>query len=473
MADNCVPDYTARLAANGPNGFGTQQMRDTTESSNVHSNNIAVAQKARGRQQTLEDLSRASALSDEPIYTDPTNSEQVHARALARQVVNPRSEIARNIGMEGRSELGKRWQDAVTEVNGTSITNATWWTNMQNHVAGWFENDRHDLVHWLQHIANKAGRLAYQNPVVQSFLNLVPKTRGINAQFRARQQRILNDLQGIANRTGRRVEDLFEDAGHYLNYLHMPEGNRNLLDNWFVELDRLNGIRAELEAKGAKTAGTDKAIGKLQQKIKNLQDHINDPNPPADVISRGYTDGQAKILMAELERTSGMTREELTTFARRISNEFNHITTELARAGLIDPKQLARIPEFEWYAPIMNREANLSGAANDASYYIANSQHQMQGTSGRVDSAASSLSMFAQRAATEMGMQDFGAHMYGIYQKARAERRNIGLLMSPVREGADTSRGMVIQVPIRQKDGSVAWEKRHMRFREDYKIFYK
>lgn len=469
MADSCTPDFVARKDADGPNDAETPHTAATNVPDAVNENVLDMAAEQFNRQETIKETSTTGAVATDPRYTDPTRAEQVHIRAMAREAANPRSEIFKNWGIKGRAALEKAWEDAVTLVNGTSLKDATIWTNMQNRVAKWFENDAHDMVHWLNHVGNMAERLAYQNPLVQAFTGMIPRIRGIHNLFMNRHYDIMREMEPIAVRTGRKKEALFEDAGHYLNYLHAPERNKNLLDNWFVELDARNRELEALRNGGAEEkliADKEAEAGKLVQKIKNLQDNLENPYPPADLVSGGYTDAQARRLMAEMEQHSDMTPEELRTYARRISDEYNFITEELAKQGLIDPAELARIPNFEWYAPQLDRERNLSGVANDTSYYIANSRHQMEGMTGKVDSAATSLGFFARRAATEIGMQDFGSVLYGLYK--RKTGTDIGLRMQNAGYGGAVDKGFIINVPVRQKDGSVAWEKKHLYFADTY-----
>lgn len=467
----CLLDAVTGQAINGSVGANTDASRKISVQDTVQRSIHAEATEALERYETQQKLATAAATSSEPVMQEPAPSDKVIARAMSKRAVK-----FWDWGTKGQQALADTWEKAVTLVNGTSISDATWWTNMQNRVAKWFVNDRNDLVHWLDTIGNMAGRLAYQNPLVQTFAGMIPKIRAMNNIFIDRHQAIMRELEPVASRTGRTVEELFEMGGHYLNYLHMQEGNQHLLQRWRNTVEENTAWLQERTPRIDTLSKTELKEFKRRQKetetlfkqIDNLEANLENPNPPKGLVSRGYTNAQARRLMAELEASSGMTKEELTNIARRISNEYNYITEELAKAGVVEPELLRQLPDFQWYAPQLSRENNLQAVSNDTSYYLANSYHAMEGTSGKVDSAATSLGFFARRAATEIGMQDFGAILRGLYAK---HGNKIGLRMVKA-HGGDTNNleGMVIRVPIKQADGTITMDKYQFYFDPNYRL---
>ena len=465
----CTIDNVAYDASNGPVGAGTPHTGATRVLNAARDALDNARRQAQDHAATVEQVSTAGATNTE-VVPPPISAADKHAAGQ----MGRRAAKFWDWGTRGQEALYNTWQEAVRMVNGTGLADVTWWNNMQTRVAKWFTNEQAGMVQWLNAVGNMTGRMAYQNPLTQAFTGMIPKIRGMHNIFVDRHENIMRDLQPIARRTGHSTAELFDMGGHYLNCLHAEEGNAHLLRRWQEEVDtaqaKLAGLNPDKD--GAAVSELNKTITEYSQRINELTANLDNPNPPVGLRSRGYTNAQAKAKMLELERASGMTREELTDIARRINGEYNYITEELSKAGLIPPEQLARIPDFEWYAPQLSRETNLEAVTNDTSYYIANSFHAMDGLTRPPDSAATSLGFFSRRAATEIGMQDFGSVLYGLYVRAAKDKQNIGLRMETVRPRTDSNSlaGMLINVPVKNKDGNIVREKRHFYFDPNYRL---
>lgn len=502
MATACIPGNASFEANQAPGGTNERNAVDEQ----IRRDNLSASKEEFDRAGVQEELSTASGTETNAVPEQPAPRDNIIANSMAKQATNPRSEMFTNWGIKGQQKLAEIYDAARTLVNGTSISDATMWGNFQNTVAKWFENDRHDLVHWISNVgdmADKTGRrlLASQNPLVQAIVGTIPKIRGMNSIFMGRIDKIQRDLAPIATREGKTIDQLWESAGHYLNYLHATEGNTHLLDTW--EKRRLEAVREreEFEAKIAQgerlKASERKKYNEakrdereLPKQIEELKANLNNPYPPAKLKRRNYTNAEAARLMAELERTSGMTREELRRTAKAMSTEFNYITKELAQYGLIEPELLTKFPEFEWYAPQVTKEQNSTTLGNDTSIYMAANYHAMDGTAGGVDSAAATLGWFAKRAATEIGSIDMGSALAGLalkqkkleinsqakaagkaYDKTLPEYQDIGLRMGKLSSISEHNRvGMTVRVPTRMPDGTIKTERMHIYFKNDYQF---
>lgn len=506
MAESCISDNDIYAANHGPVGSNTATTGRTTVQEHIRQNNLNVAREAFDRAGVQEELSTVSGTETNAVPEQPAPRDNIIANSMARQATNPRSKVFTEWGLKGQERLAEIHDQARTLVDGTSTSDATLWGNFQNTVAKWFENDRHDLVHWIDGVAtmtDRAGRklLASQNPLAQAIIGCVPKVRGMNSIFTGRIDNITQSLAPAAKRTGKTIDELYMLAGHYLNYLHAEEGNAHLLQRWKARLPEAVREREEFDAKiaqGKQLTSKEKRAynrAKLEEKnipkwIEELEANLDNPYPPAKLKRRNYTNAEAARLMEEMERTSGMTREELRSTAKAISTEFNYITKELAQHGLIEPELLAQFPEFEWYAPQITKEANRTAIGNDTSIYMASKYEAMDGTMGGVDSAAASLGFFARRAATEIGSIDMAAVLRNLYLKqeklklndrAKAageiydpnlpEYKDIGLRMERLRPNSDHNLvGMTVRVPIKQADGSIKTERMHLYFKNDYQF---
>lgn len=231
-------------------------------------------------------------------------------------------------------------------------------------------------------------------------------------------------------------------------------------------------------------------ITKYTKQIEELKTNLDNENPPEGLVSSGYTNGQARAKMQQIEKDfSFMTPAELRDVAKHLSGEFDYITEELAKAGLIPPEQLAAIPEFEWYAPQVTKLANLEGATNDAIFYTPGSVHAAEGTTQTPDSAWQSLIYAGRRAATQIGSQDFGLLMqaadrkfqrikaanpdYVVPLKSYNEHELQGMLSHGTHMDQQIARaiynnnGMVINVPV-EKGNVKTFERRYYYFNPEW-----
>lgn len=490
----CPTDNDVRAANAGPAGFGNVRDMQTDPLNAEMSRRLHEAAEQTDRLLGEEQLSTAAATAQAPTVEQPTKSDQTLARVIGKRAMR-----FLGLGKEAQDRVWEAFDDAIKLINGTTKIDSTWWMNFQNAANKFFVNERSDMLSFLDRYAHVKNRLGYQNPLVQAFNQMIPKIRGMNQLFIERHEALARDLLPYMRRTNRSTTDIAEIAGHYLNCLHAPERNAHLLSRWKEQIASNEKIIRQLQSMPIDKLSDDQILElrnlkrqttRLTNQIEKLETNLDNANPPDNLITGGYTNGQAKAKMEFIERTYGLSRQELEGIAKRISDEFNYITEELSKAGIIPPEQLEAIPDFQWYAPQMSRRMNMEAVSNDATHYTPGARHAMEGMTGTPDSAFSSLGFFARRASTEIGMQDFGLQLAALERKfARTKDGNpdwdspilsfndaqlSGIIThgSPKQQAVGLSiranNGMVVNVPVTMKDGTRTFERRYYWFNPEF-----
>lgn len=489
----CSNDEQVLNAISSPGGFGNkvdlQNMELVNEDIKRFSEDVKRVQKER-----LEDELTSAALTiDLPVIAPPNKTDAKMASIIAKRLNN-----FSTLANAGRQEKIEAYSDAMHNVSGTSNIIATAWMNFQNDMTKWLVNQRNDMRLFGDTHLHEEGKLGWQNQFNQAFDQMIPKIRGMAQKFADMHDTFMDGLTPLFRKTTISKKNLAEYGGFYLTCLHALERNPYLLNGW---RDRINTNIArinELRSKG-KISGKDltdlkkltKETTELTRQWNALRDNLDNENPPEGLVSAGYTNGEARAEMVRIERETGLTREELESIARPLSDMFHSITEELARAGAIAPEQIAAFPKFEWYAPMVTKKANLNIAINDATHYTPGSRQAMEGMRERPDSAYSTLHFAMRRAATEIGMQDFGLMFAAAERKFSRKKVMEPDWKSPIlsfndsqlnailqhgsreqREIAQSIRdnnGMVVNVPVTDKDGRQVFDRRYLYFNPNFK----
>lgn len=490
----CPTDNDVRATNAGPVGFGSVRDMQSSPLNAEMMNSLKEAAERTDRLLGEERLSTAAATAEAPSIEQPTRKDQTFARTIGKRAIK-----FLDLGREAQDRVWTAYDDAMKLANGTTKMDSTWWMNLQNATNKFFVNERADMLSFLDRFAHVVGRLGFQNPFAQAFNQMIPKIRGMNQIFIQRHETLARELTPYMRRTGRSTTDIAEIGGHYLNCLHAPERNAHLLSRWKEQVaaneKTINQIQSSpidqipedalLTLRDLKRQNTT-----LTKQIENLEANLDNANPPQNLVTGGYTNGQAKAKMEYIEKTYGLSKQELEGIARRISDEFNYITEELSKAGIIPPEQLAAIPDFRWYAPQLSRRMNLEAVSNDATHYTPGARHAMEGMTGEPDSAFSSLGFAARRASTEIGMQDFGLMLAALERKFARTKDGNPDWTSPILSFNDSqlsgtiqhgspkqqaiglairaNNGMVVNVPVTAADGTRSFERRYFWFNPEF-----
>lgn len=544
MAD-CPTDKDTYNAINGPAGFDNAASRanSISEITNMEALHDAAlrTEKLLGEESLSTEAATATAPAGEPLTADV----QKMARAISKRAMK-----FWNWSKLGQQEVLDAADRAQRLVDGTTQQNATFWMNFQNAQAKWFVNNRNDMNFFGDLFVHEKGKRPHEQAWYKEFTGMTPKIRGQASIFQDYiQKNILDYCAPFARRGMYSGKEIAGFGGDYLNCLHAPESNAHVLSYWrdtivkneqtirqyelalqrksllqqqaaitqqvkalrkeknpdAAQLDKLQSDYAaltkrlnDMEAVYVKAdAATYDNLRRLKpqntqyaRQIEELEANLENPNPPDNLVRGGYTNAQARILMAEIERQTGMSKPELEELARRISRAYDFIAEEQAKAGMGTPEQYAAIPDFKWYAPQMSKRMNFDAPSNDATHYTPVARHVRGGMMGNPDSAFTTLGYAARRAATEIGSRDFGLLLAAAERKfARIKDGNPDFI-SPILSFNDhelsgmelsgslkerqiarsirANNGFVVNVPVTGKDGVRSYERRYYWFNPEW-----
>lgn len=502
MPNSCTPRSDAEAAvdraAMAPASTGSNEQTQQQPGSQNNARRILREEADAAAQQELLEAAAVlnGAASPDPTYQNPTRKDTAQARTIGRRALKFLAKAGANI--EGRLDA---LDTAIREATGTTISSANAWMNFQNWMSKNFVNQRADLDLWADVYARAGGR-PDQNPLIQAAHGMIPKVRGIQTMLTREQASVFNPLvRPLIARTGRSESDIMAYGGMWLNCRHASEGNQYLLNKW----DRISkAAQAKIEANtpivdrgvkpdGAKATATevrkaksiiDDAIAERREaeiRWRSLTDNLDNANPDDSVYRRGYTNGQARVLMRRILKESGLSEAELDGLAKAISGQMDRVTEELASAGVIHREQLEAIPDFKWYASQRSAVENNTGVNNDTTHYVPGARHAMEGMNTEPANAYSTLGAMTRRAATEIGTQDLGAQLAAIHKQHKRLGKDFGLRaysynellrhsMSrdrnerAIADALLNNGGVAYDMPVREDDGSLGYRRTYYWF---------
>lgn len=482
MAD-CVSDSEIMQAAKS--ALGVNNEFTVTSSPDDYSPSAANARrnKRAEREAIVEETANAAAASG-PTGETLRQGDYRSVRATAKGI---RSLYDKSF--DARAKRDKRMDDARNLVSGLTVGHVSGWLHNVFTVDKLFRNQRNSINEWFVAYANDPNYQHWNQPLAQMFDTMPNRIQAYQNEFTNRLDKLINSVRPIAQRVGRDTRWVAENLGHYAVLKHIPEANAELLRKWKAELPV---VLEEMQQLMASPQGKDTA-GKLRD-LKNRHDELNtyisqlEANLESSTKSRrlmsaGYTNRQARDMMTDILEKTGVSAEEADAFAAALSMEYRHILEKRVEAGLVPPEQLAAFPEFQHYVALMSRKENLSGATNDARRYDPGSYRTRDGMFGTPDSALDTLTFFANRASMELGIQEFGAHLMAVYEKAKnGGGPDIGLRMakyntlrrwqasnnlkwSRIASDILDMGGIVVDVPVQGKNaGKPEFERRYLWF---------
>lgn len=474
---------TAASAMGGHNDYTAQQGRNTYNPYEEYNRRQGQAQ----RDATIDETSTAGAANG-PTGQRVTPGDQ--------RTIRSTSKFIRDLVDKAQAA----WEDRATYhaearnmVSGLTTGNVSRWLHGIFKIDGWFRNQRNALNEWIAQYASDPNVPHWQQKLAQMFDAMPGKTRAQNNDFNARKNKLIDSLRPTAKRLGLKVDWLANVLGHYAVMRHIPEANAELIRAWRTEL--ANGLveLREIQNNPGKNISSryvrdlNNRCSELGFNIGQLEANLESATKPKDFVSAGYTNRQAREMMDQILRDTGVTKEEAEVFSVALQDEFNYILQKRVQAGLVHPDQLAAFPDFKNYVGLMSRNENLQGSVNDAKRYDPGSYHQRQGMHGEPDSALDTLSYYANRAATEIGMQEFATHIYALRQARGKGAEAIGLKTASyqtlmqwrnstsrqLQQKADNildAGGLVIDAPVvDKKTGKTDFERQYIWFDADWK----
>lgn len=372
----------------------------------------------------LETVIETAAMSDTPTAEFATTGDARSANAVAKSVVHLYDRT-----VEGQTN---RIADADTQinlVNGLSTGDVSMWYNIINRMNTWLVDARASFDKWVMGWAQDKNLQPYQQELIRKKNQLYANIQGLQNVYSKRRQALLGDLIPLEKKTGVATEEIAQDLGMYAVAEHIPEANARLIMDWTADWKKLKEEYDALAAKGLdpETSPTmahlDNQITKTAAKIVNLNNSLNSPKKPPELISAGFTNEEARLIKEGMLKKYGITAEYAEAWTQKLRDEIQFLHGERADNGTLTPEMLALFPDFQKYVPIYSQAQNLDGAVNNASVFNPGSYHARQGMTAdaKVDTAWNSLVFYGNRTAMEVGMKDFSLALDALAQKLKIQ----------------------------------------------------
>lgn len=409
-ANDCPTDSDLLSAAYSPHGTsnpenGVSSFSGADDTMNARD---AIAREASSREETAERIRNV-------IGDDNSNTAQSTVQDK-RGLRNLAKDFNKLYGSAVRGQEAKlaSFQDAVKRLGNLCTGDESLWLNITTRLSGLFNDSRSAFSRWVMIKAFQKDRAMNQQELIMGLRNMDARIQGTYNLLNDTYVRpILKFVDPIGRRLGFNNSEMATILGDYANAMAVPEKNAELLRRWEAE-------RASILEQPEAARDQRRAV-ELITNIGTLKNHIDDENPPAGVISCGYTNGQAAKKIQDI-LDLGVTREEGEQFSAMLTDWAYGILEERARGGVLNPAVLQKFPRtFSNYVPFQNKFDNRSGSANDTRPYNPGTYHAMEGSRAAPDSAFLTLMSYSRRASAEIGMQDFGLSLAA---KAVADKAN-------------------------------------------------
>lgn len=326
-----------------------------------------------------------------------------------------------------RARLVQEFNEVHRALGGTNLLTRSRWLNISTSFKRMFDTASADVARWAALYFNDPTKAWHDNRIVSAMEEQQSLIRGHQQHYDDAAAPIVTAANVIAKRSGLDTGEVLKQIGRYVNARHVAEANDHLMNVVWP------GIIARERAKG--NDANLLIIKQATDKIANLRQYIDDVNPPEDLYSCGYTNGQAKAIMDEVPNTIGATTEEINGIADKFVAMQDTLLQDRIKAGLVAPEQLAQFPQnWQFYTPFLRRSQNVSGFAGDTRVYDVNSVHEMQGMMGEPDDAFSTLQHTIRKTSVALGQQTLGRELYAAARVSRAQRRDAGIRAYDIRE---------------------------------------
>lgn len=311
---------------------------------------------------------------------------------------------------------------ALQAITRLSPMDESWWLTKCTNLSRRFATHRALLGEWcLNYFADPNKPLADQPlyALINDMDNKISGTQKTLGQARTKQWEEF--ARDIARRQGRmrNYNEVSADLGDAAVCLHILNDNVNekYVEHWREK-------KAALEAKKFKAPEDWRAIRDYERYIQNNIAERDNPNPD-EYIGAGYSDGQARAKLAELER-QGFTREEMEQAARFLSDWNAELTQYEMQLGNIAPEQYAALMKngYQWYVPLVSEGANNHGAITDSKTYYGYNVHERRGMYNKPVNAFTSTLSRVRRIAAADGTRDVGNMLMVM---AELNEKNIGI----------------------------------------------
>lgn len=235
----------------------------------------------------------------------------------------------------------------------------------------------------------------------------------------------IKDMHSIAGQAARELgyryseEEIMQMIGDYANANHIlvDKPNEIQIAKWNAEADRIDSLPPE-----ALTPGLKHKAKLFRWYSAGLSKYLNDQNPPTNLITAGYTRGEAEEIMRRVEAT-GINMDLVRQGVDRTIEQNSMILQEHLQNGDVSPEQYRALQanQFTQYVPLASRITNNTGFINDPMPYLQATFHRREGRNTYPDDAVTSTLVRTRRAAGAIATRPFG-DMLMVLAKQNAAR---------------------------------------------------
>lgn len=339
---------------------------------------------------------------------------------------------ADDLVVEQQAALKEIYDVAENATEGT----VSWYFKLTNYIARTFSDTGAAIDGVFVKYFGTDGARVSDNQLVAARHNMQASYHGIRQILeRFREKNVDPVVAELAAKTGYDPVNIYAIAGEYMAMMHMPEGNKHLIENvWRKPLDE---EIAWLE----QNAGNPNDVlyqrhyeraADLAHKIDELVKNLDNPNPPPNLYCRGRTNAQAKAQMDTILSTLGVTHDDM----MKVIDAFQEFRREVVRLrvenGTLTRDEIEALPEeFSVYVPIRTAADDNMSALTDADVYDSGKYKSISGTraSSELENGWISLLNYSTKAAKEISVKQFGDVAIQSIRAADAQGRKTPLQM--------------------------------------------
>lgn len=394
--------------------------------------------------------------------------------------------------VQSEAETREFVNSALQRAGATNTSQLSWAAKAAANLSSKFLHGLGDLYKWEASFFGQDGQTSYDMLVMgeaQMMTGKLEATRGIIKGF---MDEFHASITNLANRAGLPVAEMGMKIGDLAIYEHMVERNPHILKQWKQEYARL----AAKSAIGKLSKTEAERMAALPEYIRGLEDNID-----ADAVqlnehgkrvlrTGGYTNGEAVRLWNDTIKSLGLTPQEAEAATASLRDMYIKIRDYAAQAGILSSDAVSKWPNtWQKYVPVKTKSETSGGPTGDASIYDAGSFYAANGMNDTPIDAYTAIAKFGERVANNVATKDLGNVLKAMLVRQHELRLdnpefNAGLVSykysqvladlqskNPAIRAAAELRyksadggGIVVEMPVRNKDGSVGSERRLIMF---------
>lgn len=484
MAGECVRDFNIQRVEEAPGmeSYHNSPDRDAFENQQFTNEelNWSATQHHQKAAEMLNNYTDEASFSNEAPTKGDTSLLGKTADEFMRLVATSEAETAEHLA------------DSLSRAGATSMGQMRWFAGKLADLSTKALHGLGDIYKYESSFFGQDGQTSYDMLLMGELQMLNPKLQSARARLAEPLEVWRKNLTETANRCGRTLDEMCMEVGNLAIFEHMGERNEHLQQQWRNEHARLAAKRAA----GIKLNKEElDHYNNYPEYIRALEANIDneaiqlDEHGKRTVRSGGYTNGEATRLWNESLRRLGITNEEAMQLTADFRDACIQTRNMAAEGGAFSTAAVEKFPgQWTKYVPVKTKHDMTGIPTGDAMLYNQGRFHATGGMNDTPVDAYTSQVKYIEFLAHRIAEKDLGnvmkallvrQHETGIdaglrsYRKAQME---VDLKSSdPAIRAAAARRyqsadggGVVVDMPVRNKDGSMGTEQRVIMFDPDW-----